>query len=90
MHNIILHRKAVRFFEKADITTKNRISEAFDIISKTPRYHTHIKKLKGELKHMYRFRLGNLRILYEIEEDIQTVRIKVIETRGSAYRGVQE
>jgi mRNA-degrading endonuclease RelE of RelBE toxin-antitoxin system len=34
---------------------------------------------------MYRFRLGNMRIIYEIEDDIQAVRIKAIETRGSAY-----
>jgi len=39
---------------------------------------------------MYRFRLGNLRILYEIEEEIQTVRIKVVDTRGSVYKGVQK
>jgi mRNA interferase RelE/StbE len=90
MHNIILHRNAVKFFEKADTITKNRISEAFDIISKNPRYHPHIKKLKGELKHMFRFRLGNLRIIYEIEEDIQTVRVKVIERRGSVYRSIAE
>jgi len=90
MHNIILHRRAVGFFKKSDTVTKNRISDAFEIISKNPRYHTHIKKLKGELKNMCRFRLGNLRILYEIEEDIQTVKVKVIETRGSAYKGVQE
>ena len=90
MHKIILHRNAVKFFRKSDIITKNRISEALDIISKNPRFHPHIKKLKGELKHMYRFRLGNLRILYVIEEDIQTVRIKTIETRNAAYKGVQE
>jgi mRNA interferase RelE/StbE len=46
----------------------------------------HIKKLEGELKDMYRYRLGNLRILYEIHEDIKTIRIKAIEARGSAYR----
>jgi len=86
MHKIVLHKNAVRFYENADATTRERISEALDIISKNPRYHTHIKKLKGELKHMYRFRIGGLRILYEIEEDIQTVRIKTIETRGSAYK----
>ncbi len=90
MFEIIVHRKAARFFKNADAATRHRVSEAFDIISKDPRYHTHIQKLKGELKHMYRFRLGNLRILYEIEEDIQTVRIKAIETRGSAYKGIPE
>jgi len=42
--------------------------------------------LEGELKDMYRYRLGNLRILYEIHEDLKTIRIKVIEARGSVYR----
>jgi mRNA interferase RelE/StbE len=51
-----------------------------------PRYHAHIKKLEGELKNMYRYRLGNLRIFYEIHEDIKTIRIKAIETRSSAYK----
>ena len=35
---------------------------------------------------MYRYRLGSMRILYEIHEDIKTVRIKTIEARGSAYK----
>jgi mRNA-degrading endonuclease RelE of RelBE toxin-antitoxin system len=35
---------------------------------------------------MYRYRLGALRILYEIHEEIKTVRIKTIESRGSAYK----
>jgi len=51
-----------------------------------PVNHAHIKKLEGELKNMYRYRLGNLRILYEIHEDIKTIRIKAIETRSSAYK----
>ena len=85
MHKIILHKNAVKFYNNADAALKERISSAFDILSIDPRYHSHIKKLKGELKKMYRFRLGHLRIIYEIEENIKVVRIKTIETRGSAY-----
>ena len=85
VHRIILHKNAVKFYNNADAVLKDRISAAVDIISKDPRYHNHIKKLKGELKNMYRFRLGSLRIIYEVEEDIQAVRINTIETRGSAY-----
>jgi mRNA-degrading endonuclease RelE of RelBE toxin-antitoxin system len=29
--------------------------------------------------------MGNIRILYEIHEDIKAVRIKVIEERGDIY-----
>jgi mRNA interferase RelE/StbE len=46
----------------------------------------HIKKLEGEHRDMYRYRLGNLRILYEIHEDIKAIRIKAIEARGSVYK----
>jgi mRNA-degrading endonuclease RelE of RelBE toxin-antitoxin system len=35
---------------------------------------------------MYCYRLGEIRIIYEIHEDIKTVRIKTIEYRGSAYK----
>jgi len=86
MHDIVLHRHAVKAYKKADSALKKRISEAFDIISKDPRYHPHIKKLKGVLRNMYRYRLGDLRILYEIEEEGQIVRIKTMEARGSVYK----
>ncbi len=46
----------------------------------------HIKKLKGDLKHMHRFRKGGLRILYEIDDAQGIVLIKTIKWRGSAYK----
>ncbi|KAF0122218.1 MAG: plasmid stabilization system [bacterium] len=90
MHKIVLHKNAVKFYKNADAMLKERISSALNAISKDPRYNVHIKKLKGELKNMYRFRLGDIRILYEIEEDIQTVRVKLIDTRGSVYKHISE
>ena len=44
------------------------------------------KKLQGDLKHMHRFRMGHLRILYEIDDAQESVWIKTIEWRGSAYK----
>jgi hypothetical protein len=32
MHKIVLHKNAVRFYENADATTRERISKAMDII----------------------------------------------------------
>ena len=86
MYKVILHKNAVKNYRNADKRLQGRISAAIDTILENPRYHIHIKKLEGELKDMYRFRLGNLRILYEIHEDIKTVRIKAIDVRGTVYR----
>ena len=59
---------------------------AVDAIARNPRLDGPIKKLKGELKHLYRFRIGDLRILYEIDDSEDTVWVKTIEWRGSAYK----
>lgn len=86
MYKVILHKNAAKYYRNADKKLKSRINTAVDTILENPRYHVHIKKLEGELRGMYRYRLGTLRILYEIHEDIKTIRIKAIEARGSAYK----
>lgn len=86
MYKVILHNDAAKYYRNADRKLQRRINTAVDAILENPHYHLHIKKLEGELKHMYRYRLGNLRILYEVHEDIKTIRIKAIEARGSVYR----
>jgi mRNA-degrading endonuclease RelE of RelBE toxin-antitoxin system len=63
------------------------ITEAMDVIAQNhPHLDGHIKKLKGDLNHMHRFRMGDLRILYEIDDSQEMVWIKTIEWRGSAYK----
>ncbi len=86
MYKVVLHSDAAKYYRNADKKLLHRINGAIDIILENPRYNVHIKKLEGELKRMYRYRLGNLRILYEVHEDIKTIRIKAIEARGSVYR----
>ena len=86
MYKVILHKNAAKYYRNADKKLQGRINTAIDIILENPRYHVHIKKLEGELKDMVRYRLGNLRILYEIHENVKTVRIKAIEARGSVYK----
>lgn len=57
-----------------------------DAIAQNSRLDGHIKKLKGDLKHMHRFRMGDLRILYEIDDVQEIVWIKTVECRGSTYK----
>lgn len=86
MYEIILYKEAVKFYNKTTDNLRQRIDDAIDAISRNPNFNIHIKKLRGELSHMHRYRAGDIRILYEIHQDIKTVRIKIIEVRGSAYR----
>jgi mRNA interferase RelE/StbE len=86
VYKIILHKNASKFYTKADAKLREKINASVEMILENPRFHIHIKKLQGELSDMYCYRLGEIRIIYEIHEDIKTVRIKTIEYRGSAYK----
>lgn len=71
-------KNAVKYIHAADKTTKNRLKEA---VEKIPLGD--IKKLQG-IDNGYRLRVGNLRVLFSIEDD--TIYIENIIPRGQAYK----
>lgn len=71
-------KKAVKYINTYDKATKKRLKEA---IEKIPLGD--IKKLKG-LENDYRLRVGNLRVLFILENDI--IIIDEIGPRGQIYK----
>jgi len=71
-------KKAVKYINSADKPTKKRLKEA---IEKLP--FGDISKLKG-FENEYRLRVGDLRVLFTIENDIIT--INNILPRGQVYK----
>jgi mRNA interferase RelE/StbE len=55
-------------------------------LKKNPFFGPNIKRLKGELSEFYRYRLGNYRLFYKIEEERVMVFVIDIEHRKDAYR----
>lgn len=77
---IYYEKEAAKHIGKLGKTTKRRIKEA---IEKLP--SGDIKKLKG-YKDDYRLRVGDLRVLYSVEDDI--IIIKDVLPRGQAYKRI--
>ena len=79
-------------FEKKIKSTKykslyKKIKECvYPILHKNPYFGSNIKKLKGNYKDLYRFRIGDYRLFYKISEDTVIVFIIDIETRKGAYK----
>ena len=51
-----------------------------------PYFGLNIKKLKGEYSDLYRYRIGNYRLFYEISEEEVLIYILEIENRKDAYK----
>lgn len=73
-------KKAVKYINSADSATKKRLKKA---IEKIP--FGDIKKLSG-LENEYRLRVGDLRVLFTVEDDIIT--INEIKPRGQVYKNI--
>ena len=55
-------------------------------LRKNPFYGTNIKKLKGEYEGVYRYRLGNYRLFYVIDNEKVIVIVTTISHRQNAYK----
>jgi mRNA interferase RelE/StbE len=86
MFRIELSRKAAKFYQNADTITVKRLNLAFSKLSEEPLQQHNIKKLSGELKGSYRLRLGNIRIIYSVDEIKNIIYIEVIGFRGDIYK----
>lgn len=86
MYKIELSRKATKFYQKADTVIAKRLNLAFSRLTEDPFQQYNIKKLSGELKGSYRLRLGDMRIIYSVDEVKNILYIEVIGFRGDIYK----
>ncbi len=81
---------ARKFIESRDRKTQRRIAEAFDhICNISPFYHPNpriIKRLKGKHKGRYRYRIGDIRIIYRVNQKSKSIDILEVDSRGDIYK----
>jgi len=58
----------------------------YPVLRKNPYFGPNIKKLKGEYKEVYRYRIGDYRLFYTISDETILVFIIDIEARKDAYK----
>ncbi len=86
MYEIFISHEAEKYYKRQDKNVKRRINTCIEILSREPLSGTHIKRLHGELEGKYRYALGGLRIVYEVDIKNKTVAIKSIRGRGDVYK----
>ena len=87
MYEIAFTRNAEKYYNRLDDNTAARINRAIDLISQTPTYNQNrnIKKLSDRDRE-YSYRVGQYRIIYQIDEDLQVCNILSIGPRGDVYQ----
>jgi mRNA interferase RelE/StbE len=81
--------QATSYLRRLTRPRQNAVAQAFDYLSnESPFDHpnpTVIRPLRGPRKGQWRYRLGDLRIVYAVEMEARTIQIIAIDTREDVY-----
>ncbi len=84
-----ISQNATSYLKRLPRKRQESVAQAFEYLCQgSPFQHpnpTVIKPLKGEYKGLWRFRIGDIRIIYEVDEVHQTINVIAIDNRGNVY-----
>lgn len=84
---VILLSRALRFYKKSPLDLARRFNACFEALERNPFSGPHVKQLQTHRK-LYRYRVGDYRVIYEIDKKARKVGILLISPRPSAYRNI--
>jgi mRNA interferase RelE/StbE len=85
MYKVDLSARAQEFYKKADQPLARKLARCFEQLERDPRQHPNIKRLAGNLAGHYRYRVGDYRVIYRIDDQKQLVAVLNIAHRSEAY-----
>jgi mRNA interferase RelE/StbE len=80
-YKVFLHKTAAQYYEAADSKTARMINSIIEAISVNSANGPHIKSVKGMIEGKHRYALGDLRVVYRIDNDGMIVLIEAIGTK---------
>lgn len=85
MYKLELSQEAQRFYDRCDKPVAKKLARCFQSLEKNPREGNNIKPLKGKFAGSYRYRIGDLRVVYTIDDRAVTVFVITIAKRSDVY-----
>ena len=81
MYQVDLTPGASAFFEDADGPLQRKLDRCFAQLASDPRHHPNIKSLSGKYRGLYRYRVGDWRVIYEVRDSSQVVVLDIAHRR---------
>jgi mRNA interferase RelE/StbE len=85
MFDVLLSPFADRFFNDAERPLRKRLERCFQQLRLDPYRHNNIKRLTGQFSGLLRFRVGDWRVVYRVDDSAHRVVIVDIGNRRDIY-----
>jgi len=85
MYEVVLSAQAQKNYASADQALAKKLARCFEQLEQSPRYHPNIKPLKGDFAGYYRYRIGDYRVIYLVDDETNQVLVNTIAHRREVY-----
>jgi mRNA interferase RelE/StbE len=85
MYEVFLSREALRTYHKAARPLLRKLNRCIENLAADPYSHPNIKPLKGVLRGRFRYRVGDWRVVYQVDAVRKRVNVLLIAPRGAVY-----
>ena len=85
MFEVRLSREAQRVYDRSDAPVARKLARCFAALERDPRAGNNVKTLRGPLTGALRYRVGDLRVVYTIDDDAVVVFVITIAKREDVY-----
>lgn len=85
MFEVILSPEAREFYAHAEPPLVRKLSRCFSQLEREPRRSSNIKRLSGEFAGLFRYRVGDWRVIYRIDAHNDQVLVLAIGHRREVY-----
>jgi len=83
MYDVLLGRDAAKTLERLSPAMRARIIKALERARGDP---LRAKRLRGELEGMFSLRIGQVRVVYEVDPEARLIVVHGIGPRGDIYK----
>ena len=85
---VLVQSQPEKYYRRVPAAIGKALKACFIQLENSPHHHLgKIKKLQG-YQSLYRYRVGDLRVIYEINESRREVAVVAILPRGDAYKKI--
>jgi mRNA interferase RelE/StbE len=85
MFEVILSQESREFYDAAHRPLARKLALCFAVLEENPRQHNNAKRRTGQKAGQWRFRVGDWRVLYRIDDHAQRVFVLIIAHRREVY-----
>jgi len=86
MFKIIVHKRALKYLNKLTSFRKAKIKKLLTELINNPIQREDVKPMLGEWKGYYRIKIGNMRLIFWVDQVKKIIYVDHIGPRGDVYK----